>query len=88
MWLRAKKSLRTCNDRANGNELDDMNSREPVWSEPGKFPHRLQNGISPLRKTGIHCRIDFRRATTATARHSMPFRYAVSKFDKTINPDL
>jgi hypothetical protein len=84
MWLRAKKSLRTCNDRANGNELDDMNSREPVWSEPGKFPHRPQNGISPLRKTGI----DFRRATTATTRHSMPFRYAVSKLDKTINPDL
>jgi hypothetical protein len=45
-----KKSLRTCNDRANGNELDGMNSREPVWSEPGKSPHRPQNGISPLRK--------------------------------------
>jgi len=25
-----KKSLRTCNDRANGNELDDMNSRENI----------------------------------------------------------
>jgi DNA-directed RNA polymerase specialized sigma subunit len=33
MASRRKKSLRTCNDRPNGNELFDMNSREHIWSE-------------------------------------------------------
>jgi hypothetical protein len=28
-----KKTLHTCNDRGNGNELDDMNSLEHIWSE-------------------------------------------------------
>ena len=56
-----KKSLRTRNDRANGNELDDMNSREHVWSEAMRAEsptqnrdpllHRLSPG-EPLRLRG------------------------------------
>ena len=38
-----KKSLRTRNDRANGNELDDMNSREHVWSEAMRAESPTQN---------------------------------------------
>jgi len=35
-----KKSLRTCNDHANGIELDDMNSRQSVWSEAMRAEHQ------------------------------------------------
>src|ERR1700716_2336618 len=60
-----KKSLRTRNDRANGNELDDMNSREHVWSEAMRAEsptqnrdpllHRLSPG-EPLRLRGTRSR--------------------------------